>query len=408
MHRLVTVEDIHRAGAGLRRQKPFLDEVPARRLEAALINAVQHLADPVSEIGRTLREELLATESLSASMTEWGLRTTAETITHGAFNRVYPSVVGSEPTSASCVAVVLSGNVFTASIRALCIPLALRSPVLAKASARDDLVPRAFARALNAVDSEVGAALEVLSFPRASQDLEDALINQADTVIAFGSDATMQALRARTPANVSFVAHGHGIGVGVITADALRSDDAADAAARAFSLDIAAYDQLGCLSPHVLFVETGGAISPRELAVRLGHALRERERELPRGKLSMDAGAAQLQWRSLAVTRGELFEGDGWSVSYEGTSALRISPGYRNLAVLDCASIGDLAAALGPLGAHLKVIGVAGHDSSLEWLAHRFKSPCVPRIVRAGSMQTPRFEEVWDAMLPWEGIIKWR
>ena len=44
--------------------------------------------------------------------------------------------------------------------------------------------------------------------------------------------------------------------------------------------DVVAWDQLGCLSPHVLYVQSGGAVSPvqfaEQLAARAGAARRRR------------------------------------------------------------------------------------------------------------------------------------
>jgi hypothetical protein len=45
----------------------------------------------------------------------------------------------------------------------------------------------------------------------------------------------------------------------------------------------AAWDQLGCLSPHVFYVQQGGAVNAEQFAERLADELAAREQSEPRG-----------------------------------------------------------------------------------------------------------------------------
>ena len=83
-----------------------------------------------------------------------------------------------------------------------------------------------------------------------------------------------------------------------------------------------------------VWVESDGGASGRRVAGALAEALAAMGRRFPRGPLPADVGAQQLQWRGVGAARGELFEGDGYAVSYEGRGALRLGPGYRNVWVL--------------------------------------------------------------------------
>ena len=61
--------------------------------------------------------------------------------------------------------VVLAGAIPMPTALALIAPLALRSPVLARPSARDPISARVVAEALRALDPPLGEALEIVSFP---------------------------------------------------------------------------------------------------------------------------------------------------------------------------------------------------------------------------------------------------
>lgn len=189
--------------------------------------------------------------------------------------------------------------------------------------------------------------------------------------------------------------HGHGLGLGWVSRDADL-----DAAARDLALDVAAYDQRGCMSPHAIGVERG---ADRERFSRaLAASLEELATSLPRGALPTDVGAAQVQWRGVAAARGILREGDGWAVADEGAQAPRVSPGWRNVMVFEAPSAAAFAERASAFGGHLKAIGVAGDRHAV---ASALLPGVSPRVCRAGTMQTPALTVYADGLPPWDG---WR
>ena len=64
--------------------------------------------------------------------------------------------------------------------------------------------------------------------------------------------------------------------------------------------DVVAWNQLGCLSPHVIYVEAGGEVSPENFAELLADELERREQTEPRGELPAEHAAA------IASRRGDL------------------------------------------------------------------------------------------------------
>jgi hypothetical protein len=376
-----------------------LRSLPPERIAGAIAAACRSIAEPAD---RTTVDLLSKITGLGVEMVRWALSKNVGTLTADeALAAVPESRDGLYVVPSRLTVAVLAGNVFTASLAALALPLLARSPVVAKASSREDVFPRLFAAALREADPDVGASLEVITFRGGDERLEGALFSQADVVLVYGSDSTLADVRARLPATTTFVAHGHGLGAIFVPASIADVGSIIDPIA----MDVAAYDQRGCLSPHVILCERGAD------ARGLASALAERgfaklARMLPRGSLSVEAGAAQLQWRAVGATRGEIFEGDGYAVTHEGTNAIRLSPGYRNVSIVDVESLDDLFARLLPFGVHLKALGVAGTAADRRRIRAELPAPLAPRVCAVGEMQTPRFSSFADGQPPWCGLVR--
>lgn len=389
-----------------------LRALSAEERALAIGRAAARLADADDALGAEARVTSVAATEHSAAMVDWALRTTLVPDTTDALLALLeawrPRARGLVARPASLAAIVLAGNVFTAGFRAIALPLLAGAPVLVKAASSDDTFPRLFARALSAVDERVGAALGVTTFGRADDALERAMLASADSVSVYGSDATLRAIRSKLAPSVAFAGHGHGVGAAYIPFTALESRESAVEAARQLALDVAAYDQRGCLSVQVVFVARFGRVVPREFARILAEdALAALARSLPRGALPVETGALQLQWRGLGAVRGELFEGDGFAVAYESDGPLRFGPGYRNVLVLECGDARELAQRLAPLGVHLKALGVAGDAAQRAEVARALAGALAPRISEVGAMQTPGLAGPADGVDPFAPFVRY-
>lgn len=388
-----------------------LRALPAEQIAKAIHGAAMLLLAREG-IGLEARNELPAATGLSIEMVDWALTTTLETCTVEGLLSLLPHPNERDTHartfhSARLAGVVLAGNVFTASFRALLAPLISRVPVVAKAPSRDDVFPRLFARALCEVDPVVGQSLSVLTFQGGSTALEDTLFAQCDVIAAYGGDSTLADIRARLPATTTFIPHGHGLGLAFVPASSTKTVEAQQQLIARLAADVAAYDQRGCLSPHAVFVERKGTLNGRALAERLCREGLAREEELrPRGALPLAIGAQQLQWRGIAAARGELFEGQAWSVSFEGNGAFRLSPGFRNVSVIECDDLSDFLQRLTPFGVHLKCLGIAADDETRLDIAHNLPAPVAPRVCAIGEMQTPSLTGPADGMHPLFGFLR--
>ena len=377
----------------------------------SLCAAAQLLQEDRHPLTRALQRELQQSTGLSAPMIEWALDTTLAS--------VQPSVLRelalAARTSSYCrripprlVVVILASNVFSSALRALFLPLLAGAPVLVKAPSADGAFARALKSALDCVDATLGERLEVVCFGREDSAATAALLSAAEVVSAYGDDRSLEAIAQKLPEHTRFLPHGHGVSAAYISAEQLsdlrRARDTADRVA----LDVAAYDQRGCLSPHAIFVAAGAPVRPQQFAELLAEeSLPLLSELLPRGALNSSEQAAALQWRAVAAVRGRLFASQSYAVSVED-GPVRPSPGGRQVGLYPCSSAAELAALLSPFKPHLKCVGLAASGSRAAELARRLRSLGALRVCRVGEMQTPSFDALADGRAPLEGLLEFR
>jgi hypothetical protein len=406
MHNATQVAE---ASSRLRALPPFYTSEDIGRTIRALCQAGVHLLGVDKTLAAELRSELQATTGLSPEMIEWGLETTFRTVRPDVLDALAREVRGTPglvPVPAKLVVVVLAGNLFAAAVRAMFLPLLTGAPVLVKGASRDSVLPYFILRALRSIDAEVAARCELVGFGRDNPEASKALLQHADVVSIYGDDSTVATLSAQASAGAQILRHGNGLSAAYVCADALRDETAVRDAAQRIALDVAAYDQRGCLSPQLVYVQPGGAIDARGFArVMCEEALPQVERLLPLGAASLSDKAEALQWKAAAQVRGKLFDGKSFAVSYEARNEPRPSPGGRLVGVYDCDGPDDLVRALTPVGAALKCVGVAGPREHRWRLAQSLRFMVSARVCRAGEMQTPPFSAYADGQPPLAGLL---
>ncbi|MCB9601631.1 MAG: hypothetical protein H6724_12205 [Sandaracinus sp.] len=359
--------------------------------------APSKLADAVQRVAcdESLVRPLASGTGLSAPMVRWALRTTAESFTVDTLSRLREraglgGATWPETTNRMRLAtVVLAGNVFTACLRPLVLSLLYEVPVLARTSSREASLAEAFVRSL---PPPYDAACAITSFARDDDASWEAFFRHADATHVYGSDETLEAIRARTPIGTRFVGHGHGLGVAIVRADA----DAA--VASALALDVAAYDQRGCLSPQEVLV-VGTPRAGEAFAERLADALGAVEATLPRGPLPSEVAAASRRWQDVALATGELFARPTAAVAFDPSGMLPFGPGHRHV-VVRVLREEDVSRHLATYGRHLKALGL-GPSVPPAWIPPEV----VPRVSPIGTMQTPPMDAPLDGLPPSEGYL---
>jgi len=266
--------------------------------------------DPNSGWRRDLEERLPSATGFTAPLVREGLRRALDDWTSDALRELatrelgpidaIDSASGRRVSGFDTTAVLLAGSIPMPSLLALIAPLAMRSPVIAKPASRDPLTPHLVARSIAETDAELGRCIWIASFDAANEDCTRALL-EADCICATGSDATIAAVQSQARPPRRLVVDGHRLSIAAV-APPENADRRIDLAKR-LAVDIALWDQLGCLSPIAVFAvdpEPSRAAALGELAARIDRreccprdrATARRGRASPRGR-ARDRGPRQ-------------------------------------------------------------------------------------------------------------------
>lgn len=220
---------------------------------------------------------------------------------------------------------------------------------------------------------------------------EARLFAGAQTIVVFGDDATIEAVRLGASTATRVIAFGHRASAGYVRRDDLAVPDLMDRIAR----DALLYDGSGCMSLHLLFVESGGDVSVSDFAKLLGAALERVAIEFPPGMLAAGRAASHAAARDLAAFRAA--SGHGTVVTAPAARATlivdppRTAPpplAARIVPVFPVATPAEAAEYLRAQRLPLEALAIAdaGHYSSLSEVA---LAGGAARITRFGEMQAP-------------------
>jgi acyl-CoA reductase-like NAD-dependent aldehyde dehydrogenase len=279
---------------------------------------------------------------------------------------------------------VFSGNVPGIPAFDMALGLALKSAVLVRPAAAEPVFAELFARSVAAADEGLGRCLAVARWGYE----ETWPYERAGAVLAYGSDQSVAAIGQRVPSGVRFIGHGHKISFAVV------AREAADAAtARRLAYDVAMYDQQGCVSPHMAFVERGGALSPADFARACGAALAALHGEMPRAKLAPEEAMALRTVRDEAEFAADALyasEGDlAWAVVHSETPAFLPSPLNRLLRTFAVADLSEVAGIVAPFATYLQTVAVAAPAGRRAALAEALGRLGASRVCAIGRAQEP-------------------
>lgn len=308
---------------------------------------------------------------------------------------------------------IVAGGVPGVGVNALLRSLVVKGPTLLKPGRGDVVLPTLFARALGAVDPALADSLAVVYWPGGSREHEDAALERADVVTVYGSDETVRAVRARVPVTTRLVAYHHRVSIGVVGREAL-APSTVEATAAAVAKSVAMFDQRGCVSPQVVFVEEGGGSTPADFVDRLAGALAELEESLSTGTLGTGAASTLQQARGtaelLSSSTGGLVRHGGpaaWTVVLDTSDAPTTPTAGRFVRVRAIPDADALAELLGPLGPHLQSVGVAGLEMRLERVARALGALGASRVAPFESVAFPPAWWHHDGRGPLVDLVRW-
>ena len=273
----------------------------------------------------------------------------------------------------------------------------LRSAQFVKCAHGTSLLPRLFAHSLYEADAKLAACLEIADWRGGNLPLETALFKEADCITATGSDETLSEIRHHVPARTRFVGYGHRVSFGYVTAEALAGFNSKKTVMHA-ATDIVAWDQHGCLSPHVIYVEHGGGVSAEQFAEMLAAELAKREQDAPRGALPAESAAVIASRRAFYEVRAAHSpdtrhwcseNSTAWTVVFENDPQFQLSCLNRFIYIKAVTDLTHALQGADGIRGHVSTVGLAATEDRAPALVTQLSRWGVTRVCPLGKMQEP-------------------
>jgi len=292
---------------------------------------------------------------------------------------------------------ITAGNLPNPTLLSTVLGVLVRAAQFVKCASGTSLLPRLFAHSLYEAEPKLGACLEIAEWRGGNAELEEALFEEADLITATGSDETLAAIRRRVPNKTRLLTYGHRVSFAFVSSRKLSGLDVGKTIERT-AADVVAWNQQGCLSPHVIYVENGGAISAEHFAERLAKELERLEEREPRGELPVEAAAAIASRRSFYEVRAAhspetlLWRSEnstGWTVVYESDPRFQLSCLNRFIYVKPAKNLTEALQSADAVRGNVSTVGLAARINETQGLAIELARWGVSRICPLGQMQNP-------------------
>ncbi len=327
---------------------------------------------------------------------------------------------------------ICAGNLPIPTLMSLVLGVLAKSAQFFKLPSTGGLIPRLFAHSLALLEPKLGACLEFGQWPRGSQSLDEALFAEADCVTATGSDEMLMAVRNQMPVRTRFLGYGHRVSFAFIASEMLTVYGLKRLAHEA-AIDITAWNQLGCLSPHVYYLQANGVISPEGFAAALAEQLALLEQSEPRGPIAEHYSAVINSTRTVyemrrasgfgladrpngdsiffeSATTVHLWKSEGstaWTVILDTDPAFKTSCGNRFIYVKPVKHLADVLRFAEPVRHQISTVALAAPDDLAPTYALELARWGVTRICPFGRMQTPSLLWRHDGRSPLADLITW-
>lgn len=310
---------------------------------------------------------------------------------------------------------ITAGNLPVPALMSIVLGVLVRSAQFVKCATGATFVPRLFAHSLYEAEPKLGACLEIAEWPGSSQTLTDALFAEAECVTATGSDSALEAVRLRVPAKTRFLGYGHRVSFAFVSNRALSGLGSRKVVERA-AADVIAWNQLGCLSPHLIYVQEGGGLSAEKFAEALALELEGREGREPRGQVPTEAAAAITSRRSLYEIRAAHSPDTrqwasrnttAWTVVYEADPRFQLSCLNRFIYVKGVKDLTEALQNADSVRGKVSTVGLAAPEDQAQDLATELARWGASRVCPLGQMQNPPLTWRHDGRPALGDLVAW-
>lgn len=288
---------------------------------------------------------------------------------------------------------IWAGNVPGLPLWSLVAGLLVKAGNVGKVPSAEPLFAGWFAQVLAEVEPALAECFAIVWWRGGDIAPETALLQQADLVLGYGNNESLSAIKSRVPSTKRFLSYGHKVSFAMVSASSLDAQKAS-ATARLTAYDVARYDQQGCYSPHMVFVEHGGSVTPQRFAQFVAHELAAFDKKFPRRSLNLAEISGIATWRHTEemTAGGQVFgeESGAWSVSYQSEDQSFLASSLnRTIRVVSVQALADVTAIVRPFKTLLQTAAIAAPPTELFSLAAALGAVGVTRICALGDMTTP-------------------
>jgi hypothetical protein len=180
--------------------------------------------------------------------------------------------------------------------------------------------------------------------------------------------------------------------------------------------DVVAWNQLGCLSPHVIYVQSRGEILPEKFAELLADELEQREQTEPRGELAAEHAAAIVSRRGFYEVRAahspdtqmwHSKNSTAWTVVFEADARFQMSCLNRFVYVKGVKDLPELLQNAEAVRGKVSTVGIAAPEEQMEELAMQLAHWGVTRVCPLGQMQNPPLSWRHDGRPALGDLVTW-
>ena len=308
---------------------------------------------------------------------------------HGGYSRAF---------APQMCAHIWAGNVPALPLWSLVANLLVKGKLIGKVSSSEPSFIGLFCQLLIRIEPKLANKLAIVSWQGGDKEREQTLIDASDCVLAYRNNQTMAAIQAKLSPTSHFIAFGNKLSFGLIHHQLLNAEKVNHLVHEAAKA-VVYYDQQGCYSPQIYFVEGGGQVSPREFALMLAGELRAYENRYPLRKLSLEEAYLRSQWREEIEWQGgcEFFPAhpENWLVTYSQALTFRPSPLSRVIQVIAVDQWEDIDDLLVNKLSILQSVGVAAPTESLFKIANHWGKLGVTRVTSLSAMM--QVHSAWNS-----------
>jgi hypothetical protein len=417
------------AGVGLRDAAARLRAMKAEEIIAAIGGVAERWCDRTWPVRRQTRDAVVAATGFSPQAVDHSFDLELRNYRADALHRTVQRELGDlcvldrfhpEPTLAGATIAfgpavtlaVLTGNVPGLPALPIVRALLVKSAVIAKVASGEPTFAAAFARSLHEADPRLGAALLVTYWRRDEHDLLERALDQAEAVIAYGSEAACAAVRRRVRPGQRYVEHGHKLSIGYLSR-AFRAEVGDATAARLIAADTCAFNQQACIAPQAYFVE-GTPAQVAQLGERLAGALHAHDATCPLGEVAA-ADQRALRYSHLCHAWQQAATGRTWiwrDPAMQWTAVVCdevdfTSSHARFMRLVPVTSLADVERILSPHRGYLQNCAVGVTRAEFPGAARRLAELGASRLCDPGRMAEPSMMWRHDGMMCVAALLRW-